>query len=276
MIRRIPPGLIWLVAALAVVSLGARAGPVVWRLTGEDVRMTAPPGAVPSAETPRPDLAPILAFAPFGAAVLPDDPPELAGETSLGLTLIGITIADPASRSRAIIAGGDVPERSYAVGETVIAGATVSAIEQDHVVLLVDGQLETLSFASLSATGSFDVHGVAPETTALVPVPAAPMPERPDELLTRYRAELQRDAQGVLDALGLQAGALGYVIAEEAPDLVRDAGFRVGDIVTRVNGQKVGDILVDQRYFDDVVLSGRARVEVLRDGETIILSFPLR
>jgi general secretion pathway protein C len=61
-----------------------------------------------------------------------------------------------------------------------------------------------------------------------------------------------------------------------SPALVRDAGFRAGDVITRVNGQKVGDISVDQRYFDDVVLSGRARVEVLRDGQSIILSFPLR
>ena len=83
-------------------------------------------------------------------------------------------------------------------------------------------------------------------------------------------------AQGVIDRLGLQITDQGYRVTENASSGVKQAGFKPGDVVTTVNGQKVGDITKDQSYFDEVAASGRARVELVRDGQTIIMSFPLR
>ena len=68
----------------------------------------------------------------------------------------------------------------------------------------------------------------------------------------------------------------GYRIAEQHDSGVGLAGLRAGDIVTSVNGQAVGDVEQDRSLFDNVAASGLARVEVQRDGRTIVLSFPLQ
>ncbi|NUB42758.1 hypothetical protein GEU84_000030 [Fertoebacter nigrum] len=275
---RVPPLLVWLALALTVISLGAAAGPVVWRLAGETGQRPPATMAQPDQPAPRTDLGPVLAFAPFGSAAQPQAAaPELAGETALGLTLLGVTIATPASASRAIIAGAEPVAQSYAVGAAITDAALLHAVAADHVVLRVGDRLETLSFtkpgAAAPATAGTDLRNLIPQQGAA----AAPAPDNaPDAVIARYRNAIQQDAQGVMDRLGLEITDQGYRITDQASPGVRQAGFRPGDVVTTVNGQKVGDMAADRGYFDEVAASGRARVEIQRDGQSIVMSFPLR
>lgn len=274
---RVPPFVVWLALALTVISLGATAGPVVWRLAGETGQPPPAPVALPDQPAPRTDLGPVLAFAPFGSAAQPQAAaPEPAGETALGLTLLGVTIATPASASRAIIAGAEPVAQSYAVGAAITDQAVLHAVQADHVVLRVGDRLETLSFtkpgAAAPAAGVTDLRNLIPQQGA-----AAPAPDNaPDAVIARYRNAIQQDAQGVMDRLGLEITDQGYRITDQASPGVRQAGFRPGDVVTTVNGQKVGDMAADRGYFDEVAASGRARVEIQRDGQSIVMSFPLR
>ena len=279
MIARIPTLMIWALAGFTALSLGSQAGPVFWRLSGNETAAPPPARAAQTAEVARLDLAPILALAPFGSAVVAVADPQIAGETSLGLTLLGITIAVPANGSRAIIAGGDGPPRGYFVGEIINAAASLTAIEADHVVLNVGGRLETLSFVKDTDAPAPKAKG--PDLRNLVSSSgnsdtAAVASDDPDAVIARYRAAILLDAQGVMNRLGLEATDQGYRITENASPGVRQAGFKAGDTVTTVNGKKVGDMAADQSYFDEVAASGRARVELLRDGQTIVMSFPLR
>ncbi len=68
----------------------------------------------------------------------------------------------------------------------------------------------------------------------------------------------------------------GYAVQESASGVLLDAGLQPGDLVTTVNGQQVGNIDRDRAYFSDVVAAGHARIELLRNGRRIVLSFPLR
>ena len=277
---RIPTYTIWAFAALTALSLGVSAGPVFWRISGDAGAVRAAPPAKGAEVVARLDIAPILALAPFGSEVAVQADPEIGGETSIGLTLLGITIAKPALESRAIISGGDGPARGYFVGEIITSAASLSAIEPDHVVLNVGGRLETLSFAKPDISGA-PTDGKGPNLRNLIPSasastsPAAGSND-PDAVIARYRLAIQMDAAGVMNRLGLEATDQGYRITESASPGVRQAGFRAGDVVTTVNGKKVGDMAADQAYFDEVAASGRARVELQRDGQTIIMSFPLR
>lgn len=279
MIARIPPLPIWAFAALTVATLGQSAGKVFWRLSGDDDTIRALAAEFLPAEASRIDLAPILAFLPFGSSVAAPSVPEVTGETSLGLVLLGVTISVPASGSRAIISGGDGPPRGYFVGEIITASVSLSAIEPDHVLLNVDGRLETLSFAKRGGGAVPAKSG--PDLRNLIPAAGqtnapADGSNDPDAVIARYRAAIEMDAQGVLNRLGVENTDQGYRITETASAGVRQAGFKTGDVVTTVNGQKVGDMAADQLYFDEVAASGRARVEMLRDGQTIVMSFPLR
>ena len=277
---RIPTYTIWAFAALTALSLGVSAGPVFWRISGDAGAVRAAPPAKGAEVVARLDIAPILALAPFGSEVAVQADPEIGGETSIGLTLLGITIAKPALESRAIISGGDGPARGYFVGEIITSAASLSAIEPDHVVLNVGGRLETLSFAKSDISGA-PTDGKGPNLRNLIPsanasTSLASGSNDPDAVIARYRLAIQMDAAGVMNRLGLEATDQGYRITESASPGVRQAGFRAGDVVTTVNGKKVGDMAADQAYFDEVAASGRARVELQRDGQTIIMSFPLR
>lgn len=280
MITRIPTFPIWVFGALSALTLGQSAGPVFWRLTGDTSHVPVSVQDRQIAEKLRFDLAPILAFLPFGSSVETVAVQEVTGETSLGLVLLGVTISVPASGSRAIISGGDGPARGYFVGEIITASASVNAIEPDHVVLSVDGRLETLSFAkrgsgAVSPQSGPNLRNLIPSTDQAGAAVAADSNE-PDAVIARYRAAIELDAQGVMDRLGVENTDQGYRITDSASPGVRQAGFKAGDVVTTVNGQKVGDMAADRGYFDEVAASGRARVELLRDGQTIVMSFPLR
>lgn len=274
----IPAAAAWIAAALSAISLGVAAGPVAWRLAGESGQAIGTVTALPAVEVARLDLSPILAFAPFGSAVASEAGPQVIGETGLGLTLMGVTLSIPTSASRAIIAGGDSGRaESYAIGTAITANATLAEVARTHVVLQVDGRLETLSFdkpgAKPAVAGKTDLRNLIPSASA----PASDAPSNdPDAVIARYRAAILQNPQSVMDRLGLEATGDGYRISDTASPGVRQAGFRPGDLVTSVNGQKVGDIASDQRYFDEVAASGKARVELQRDGQSIIMTFPLR
>lgn len=278
MTLRIPAAAAWIAAAVSAVSLGVAAGPVAWRVAGEHGQSVTAAPTAPVADTARLDLSPLLAFAPFGSAVAAEAAPQVVGETDLGLTLMGVTLSTPSSRSRAIIAGGDSGRAdSYAIGANITATATLVEVTRSHVVLSVDGRLETLSFAVPGQTKRTaprtDLRNLIPTaTTAAAAQPA----DDPDAVIARYRAAILQNPKSVMDRLGLEATDDGYRISDAASPGVRQAGFRPGDLVTAVNGQKVGDIARDQRYFDEVAASGKARVELQRDGQSIVMTFPLR
>lgn len=276
--------LVWIATALAAISIGLHAGPLPWRFAG-DSGLPAPAIVAATADEGDPvSIEPILALAPFGRLAPAPAPETPVEETALGLTLHGVVIATDAARSSAIISSGEVPARSYQVGEVVAEAATLIEVQGDHVVIEVAGRRETLSFPEIrSATGrSGGDRGVA-ALRALVTgnggaanAPAETPRNDPEAVIARYRERIQANPQTVLDGLGLEATAQGYRIGETASNGVRRAGLQPGDVVEKVNGQQVGNIERDRDLFDAVAASGRARIEVLRDGQRVVMSFPLR
>ena len=79
-----------------------------------------------------------------------------------------------------------------------------------------------------------------------------------------------------MDAIGLIPVENGYRVAEQHDSGVGLAGLRADDVVTSVNGQAVGDVERDRQLFDEVAASGQARIEVRRDGRSLVMTFPLR
>ena len=262
--------LFWITACALAISLGISAAPVAWRLAGQDGTMPAQFTAEAAPAPERADLDPILAFAPFGSAAPIAQPDQPIAITDTGLTLLGIALAEPASQSRAIIAGGDVPVSSYGAGSPITATVMLDQVFPDHVILQVNGQPEALYFTETAgATASNDLENlIVTEDTITA--------DDPDTVIARYRAQILQNPQTVMDRLGLEATDQGYLITEAAMPGVRQAGFQPGDLVTTVNGKPVGNVAEDQTYFDEVAASDRATVEVMRDGQTIVMTFPLR
>lgn len=262
-------GLIFLCALLAAYSLWVAAAPMIARVFGEGAVAASGLGA--AVETPGPtpvDLGPVLDFAPFGLAegqnadATPDD-----AETAL--VLLGITTAQAQGASRAMIAGGDLPVGNYAVGAAISVNTVLAEVFADHVVLSVQGRDQALYFER--------GDGVDPATLLVATPQAVPSQDAPDSdtLLGRYRAEIQQDAPGLLQRLGLEATDQGYLVTTPASVEILQAGLQSGDLVSAVNGNPLGDPATDAPLLDEAAALGRANIEVIRDGKTILMTFPL-
>ena len=264
-------GLVVLAAGLTV-SVAIAGASATWHALGHfpEVRGSADIQSSRAVATP-PDLSPIVALAPFGVSVQAEGPLQA---TSANLTLKGVILANPARQSTALISesGGDL--RAVAIGETLPGGAVLDAVAADHVVLLIGGRRETLSFPeSQSSSGVAAIRAAIPGANGGV---AATTQNSPQEAIDTYRQKIADNPQTVLDEFSVSASAEGYRVGPNAAPNVRRAGLMPGDLVVRVNGVAVGDVEKDRSHFETVVASGRARIEVIRNDRLLILSFPLR
>lgn len=264
--------LVWL-AALGPLALAS--GPVVWGALGQARPVPAPPTVAAGIPPPPPDLAPVWALAPFGVPPGPVAAPT-GTRADPGLTLSGVLIADDPAASVAFVAPRGGRALAFGIGETLPGGATLVEVLRGGVVLDIDGMRETLGFpvAAAKADGAAAIRARLPGAAAGVALPREGTP--PDQVIETYRRLIAANPAAVLDRLGLEATPEGYRIGATAHQGVRRAGLRPGDVVARVNGVAVGDPERDRRLFDAVAEEGRARVEVVRDGRSIILSFPVR
>jgi general secretion pathway protein C len=263
--------LLWAGAALVAIAVGIAAGPLPWRLNRGGT--PAPGPASPQAgKAAPPSLDPIIALSPFGREAEPPAAEPESPETSLSLVLLGVVIATDPKASTAILEGGAGPSRVYSVGKEVAPGATLEAVYRDHVELRVDGQVETLNFPASTASAA------APPPPPVEPAPADPGATGSGiaDLVAQYQSEMQDDPQAVLQDLGLVATAEGYEVQADGVGTLLPAGFQTGDVITKVNGQQVGDITRDAAFFNNVVASGHARIDLSRNGQRVVLSFSLR
>ena len=296
---RLAPAIRGIILLIALGSVAAAAAPVVWHLSGNDTVLPARPTPRPPPPAAGPetvDLEPVLALAPFGSAVEEPEDDGPVEETSLELSLRGVITGTELGDSSAFIAH-DGQTRGYRIGEKIAERATLLEVRAKQVVLDVDGERQTLSFPNADGSSiSTEAVGeqVAPvsgpdrlrqlvaEQTArgAGPPPASessrqPRPETTQDYIDLWRDRITANPAQVLDTIGLIPTQNGYRIAEEHDSGVRLAGLRPGDVVTSVNGEAVGDVNSDRRLYDRVAASGMARIEVLRDGRTITMSFPL-
>lgn len=284
--------------ATLTVLLGTAvtAPPVLWHLSGHSevlpiqAAVTAPAQAMP--EIAPADLGPVLALGPFGSLTVP--PPESVGpvgETTLDLVLNGVVVRDDPTRSIAFI-GANGTNEGYSPGEDVAGAATLIEVASGHVVLDVAGELQTLSFpgseVAADAPPEQDSAGVgrlqalvASQTAGAATADAPESdqisgPETPQDYIELWRERIRQNPGEVLDSIGLIPTDKGYRIADDHDSGVSRAGLLAGDLVTRVNGQAVGDVESDRRLYDEVAASGIAQIEIERDGRLINMSFPLR
>lgn len=265
-----------------IASLGFGLAGTTWRLAGlNDGRDRVALVVEPAASQLSTDIAPILALAPFGGVVAD------AQASASGMTLKAIFMADPAEASSALISLGDAPATVVRPGQALDSGALVQSIAMDHVVLQVNGQAERLEFpkpvdssggqSASPGAGPTPVPDQAQAGTAAAALPAATTDRGMNAaVVEQYRQRLAGNPQAVASEMNVTATATGYRVGDNPPAPLRAAGLRPGDIVERVNNQPVGALGSARSVLDQAILSGGARVEVLRNGRRITLSFPLR
>lgn len=269
----------WIAIAFGVLAAGVQISQLAMHglgfvSTGQTVGAEPPVTADP---VPADLLAPLIAAAPFGERTVFSDAGSPAGVSS-SWTLSAVRLANPPSRSTATISVSDGPPKIYRVGDTIDGGAEVTHIDARSVRLSTGLADETLSFPV--RTSRARLSGIyADKAAQYAAVPGAPRASGLSQSIATtdtIRNQIQANPKVLLDSFGLSPSADGYTVGTDADAALFLAGLKPGDRVVKVNGSSVGNIEHDRQLFEQAVLTGHARVEIIRDGRVLVLSFPLR
>ncbi len=275
------------VLLVVLASLAVAGGRASWHLMGESADHSAEV-ALPAQAIVRAaelDLSSVAALAPFGSKIVSDGQVVPIEETELDLVLRGVVLNDVADLSYAFIAVDGIT-RVYRPGETVIDDVVLLEVAATMVTIEVEGARQTLSFpnsqvAAMTPEASDELSPFDRMRALITNAEARPeveeiVPETTEDYINLWRERIISNPSDVLRDIGLTASENGYIINEEHDVGVRLAGLRPGDVVSSVNGQAVGDVEQDSKRYDDIAASGVARLEIIRDGKTITMSFPLK
>ena len=172
--------------------------------------------------------------------------------TSLNLQLFGIRQDAASGRGSAIIATPDGVQRSFAVGEEIVPGVTLTGVAFDSVTISRGGATEQLYMDQSPEAKVVGAAPAKPSKMELRPPVEAPPPGAPPSVtpppVVRVPAPPPAPARDLLTAMGL------------AP----------GDVVTSVNGRRVGS--ADEARALAREMAGRTVVvQVQRNGRLVTL-----
>lgn len=264
-----------LFAGAVVVSVALALAALTWRIQGYPGigPAAAPVAPGPGSDT---DIRPLIALAPFGTAV------ASTGEGGDGsIKLRAIFMAVPAEASVVLVAGAEGKVASYGVGQA-LGGGVIEAIQADQIVLRVASGQRVIGFnPTVGATGAAAAGSGANPTTAAASFTAVPPP--PPTGAAAIRAMIPPSVQGLPPPAAIApsatagtAPASGYRVGTSPNPALLAAGLRPGDVVVKVNGAAVNAGTTDRDLMASATANGSARVELLRDGQRVSLTVPVR
>ena len=220
-----------LVQALLILTLAFLAARLAWQL----LTPVGPFGAPPAIATVTGAADPEMAARAFSQGSH-QSTPGASADTS-GLALFGVRLAGDPRRSTAILGTAGGSQASFAVGDTVVPGVTLTSVGDGHVVLDRGGTRLRLALPD------------APAPSAAPAPPPATLPPAPGPA----SASAPIDAGQLLAQAGLRprlrdGQADGYTLIPRGDgDLFRRAGLQPGDVLLALNGQaltpeRIGEI----------------------------------
>lgn len=269
LLRRLPRNTVYSAMELALLSLLAlQCARLVWTI----VTPLKPVGDWRAASALRPvepgSSAVLGSFDPFFR--LTDGGATPVVVTSLNLKLFGIREDRASGRGSAIIGTPDGQQRSFAVGEEVVPGVTLTGVAFDSVTVSRGGAAEQIFLDQSPPATVVAPDGALP--TSIAPPPPAPVPL----VTTTPMATMQTETSSIGTEIQFQPRISGgqvngvTVQPQGTGNAFRAAGLQPGDVVLSVNGQPITS--ADQaRAIAGQLRGGEATVQVERGGRPISL-----
>lgn len=217
-------------------------------------------------------LKPIDAYHIFGqtnAKPVEQSKPVEAPKTRLRLLLKGVFTGDQSASSGAIIEEIGKSAEYYRIGDVLPGNATLEEVYPDRVLLKRGGKFETLAFDESAQTNSI----------ARVESPPARETESissPKDFIDEAARRLDENPERALNSVGLSlAGDGGYVFKGNNP-MLSGMNLEKGDVIRSVNGHTLGDVNKDKELMRSLYEEGSVEVEVVRDGASFFVNYPLR
>ncbi len=189
-------------------------------------------------------------------------------QPNVPMTLEGVFVAQPASRSAAVINVNNASLR-YRVGQKIEGTSyQLSAVSWNQVTLQGDdGSMQQLKFgdSNASAIGNAPVAGQA--------VPAQNDNQQAQAALSNAIQQMKTNPSAYLGQMGLStAGGKGYEVTNNvSPNVRAQMGLRAGDKIISVNGQPVGNPTTDAQLLQQVQQSRNAQVQIQRGEQTLTI-----
>ena len=283
-IRQVQTGqLARLVNGLLVIWLAWLLAEMSWMLlpdtrTGEPQSVAVEPEQL-TRQAPRIDERQIASWHLFGE-VGKDKPVKKtavdAPETRLKLTLRGVFASDDSSSvsgARAIIGDPKGKEDSYAPGDPLPGGATLSEIYPDRIILERNGRFETLRLPKKTMnTGSVRLNSRSTARSTSSGNAAAfskyrsEIKKNPASLMNYVRATPERK-DGKFIGFRLQAG--------KEPGAMKELGLKPGDVVTSINGVQIDSPAKGMKAMQALGEGDSVNVTLLRGGQETSMSLTL-
>ena len=287
-----------LVGAVGLALLGSllwASAQIAWHVAGHTtvlpVDITVPAAnEVPATPT---NVGAIAALAPFGSPVsarVQDG--QGTTPARLNIALRGVLLDSDPARSRAFLhVDGDIGV--YRLGDDV-QSAELVRIETETIALKSGADIVVVGFDGVETGPASSTEQIAEAATdsandpfarlsaalvagqGSVDLRDAPPPETTDDYINLWRDRISRNPQVAMKAVGVELVENGYRIKADPNIGVTLAGLRAGDVIAGLNGRSIGDLDRDRKLYDEVAAAGIARLEVIRDGQSLLLTFPLR
>ena len=203
-----------------------------------------------------------------------------AQATRLPLELKAVFAASENPFSAAIIGQRGQRARLYTVGESVPGNAVLAEVYPQQVLLRRAGQLESLAFpestykaSSKSATQVTESTAAAPNNSPTLPIRAS-VQSKIAESADTLPQQLVADPQAAIGELGLTADSSGgYKVGDVANSpYFQSSGLKRGDIIFSINGSPMSNVKNDKALLAEIMTSGRARLEVMRNNQRFVIT----
>lgn len=197
------------------------------------------------------------------------DKPKEAPKTKLRLTLKGVFTGDEGGKSGAIIGEVGKSAEYYGIGDSLPGGVKLAEVYPDRVLLDRNGAYEALYFDESAQT-------------AVISQVAKPKREdsrdirTPEDFIAEATNRLSENPERALNSVGLgfaKEGG-GYVFKGNNP-MLAGMNLQKGDVIRSVNGHTLGDIEQDKEMMRTIYQQGSIEVEVVRDGASFFVNYPL-
>lgn len=281
MIARVWSLLAWVLLIGGVAATGTQILRLALTVVGTNRQADAPvpeePIIAPVADQGGP-LDFLISAAPFGTSTRGSASAWSDAATTDQLTLHAVRLADDQTESTATLSISGGPMDIYRIGQDIGGIGVVRYIEARRVIVEISGQDMLVQFPVPDRRNALPplYAAMAAEYSASPAAAGAGQLPASDGVANSIRTQMEANPQVLIESFGLERAPDGYIVGSETPPILLAAGLKPGDKVVKVNGSQVGDAASDRLLFEQAVASGRARVEVLRGGQTLVLSFPLK
>jgi len=197
-------------------------------------------------------------------------------ETKLNLKLQGIYYSSNSPISRAMIAAKNGKSAAYHIGESLPNGVILHEIYPKKVILLRNGQYETLRFLKNKKSNKSQFLS---KRNKKMRRGKRQSNERPEKLLGNYQRQLQTNPNALIKLIRISPvnqgnRFLGYRLKPgRNAAILSQFNLQTGDILTSVNGVKLDSPLKGLGVIQQLATANQIDLEVLRNGSITSLSF---